>query len=317
MPLAALSEFEFRRGRMAAAYAAAAESVELAAATGQTLASSYGLVMLARTEAVLGHEATCREHADAALALARRSGSVAVESFCAGVLALLDLSHGRPHRVVARLAASARNGAAYGVVPTTTIDWAADLVEASVRSGDLEAARQAATVLEAQARETRLRWPRAAAARARGMLATEAFEEEFAAALGLLGEDMAFERARTQLCLGVRRRRARRAVQARGPLREALDYFEAAGAHPWSEQARAELRAAGGESARSPSGSLRSLTAQELQVALIVAKGVTNREAAASLFLSEKTVEVRLSAIYRKLELRSRAQLARHVAALP
>ena len=60
---------------------------------------------------------------------------------------------------------------------------------------------------------------------------------------------------------------------ARTALHEALAYFEAAGAEPWAEQTRAELRASGETAAHEANGSLRSLTPQELQVALIVAKG--------------------------------------------
>ena len=63
-------------------------------------------------------------------------------------------------------------------------------------------------------------------------------------------------------------------------------------------------------------GGLRSLTAQELQVALIVARGSTNRETAAALFLSPKTVEFHLGNTYRKLGVRSRAELVRRVEGL-
>ena len=79
LPLAMLSELEFRRGRLAAAYAAATESVQLAADTGQTVASAHSLVMLARAEAVLGHEAECRAHVAAALD-ARRAGPAPARS---------------------------------------------------------------------------------------------------------------------------------------------------------------------------------------------------------------------------------------------
>jgi DNA-binding NarL/FixJ family response regulator len=114
----------------------------------------------------------------------------------------------------------------------------------------------------------------------------------------------------------MRRRRARRAVQARAPLAKALEYFQSAGAQPWAAQARAELLAAGGSAAPSASGSLRSLTSQELQIALTVARGATNREAAATLFLSEKTVEAHLTRVFRKLDLRSRTELATFMAAM-
>ena len=79
---------------------------------------------------------------------------------------------------------------------------------------------------------------------------------------------------------------------------------------------RAELRATGVMPPPDNAGGLGSLTSQELQVALIVARGSTNREAAATLFLSPKTVEFHLGNTYRKLGVRSRAELVRRVEGL-
>jgi DNA-binding CsgD family transcriptional regulator len=194
---------------------------------------------------------------------------------------------------------------------------AADHIEACVRSGALAEAESSLAVLERRADQTGLRWPAAMAARCRGLLADDAgYEREFATALVLHGADMAFERARTLLCLGMRRRRSRRRADARAALHDALAFFEGAGAEPWAEQAQAELRAAGDVTEPSTDRSLRALTPQELQVALVVAKGATNKEAAASLFLSPKTVEFHLGNAYRKLGLRSRAELVRRVEGL-
>jgi DNA-binding CsgD family transcriptional regulator len=172
-------------------------------------------------------------------------------------------------------------------------------------------------MLEDSACRTGLKWANAGAARCRGMLASEdLYEGEFQTALGLYGEEMAFERARTQLALGMRRRRSRRRADARAALHEALAYFERSGAEPWAGQARAELKATGEMPPRDTADGLRSLTPQELQVALIVARGSTNREAAATLFLSPKTVEFHLGNTYRKLGVRSRAELVRRVEGL-
>ena len=84
----------------------------------------------------------------------------------------------------------------------------------------------------------------------------------------------------------------------------------------WGERTRIELGAAGVSQTPVANHSLRDLTQQELHVTLIVAKGATNREAAAALFLSEKTVEFHLRNAYRKLGVRSRAQLVRRVEGL-
>jgi DNA-binding CsgD family transcriptional regulator len=205
----------------------------------------------------------------------------------------------------------------YGTLLPTVTQWAADLVEAQIRSGAIADAKRSLASLEDKASRTGLRWVNAGAARCRGMLGEEAcYEQEFAAALALYGEEMMFERARTQLALGMRRRRSRRRADARAVLHEALAYFQRNGAEPWAEQVRAELRATGEVPSHGTNGSLRSLTPQELQVALIVAQGNTNREAAAALFVSPKTVEFHLGNTYRKLGVRSRAELVRRVEGL-
>jgi len=121
---------------------------------------------------------------------------------------------------------------------------------------------------------------------------------------------MPFERARTELCLGERLRRARRRAEAREPLRSALEAFERLGAAPWSERARVELSASGETARRRDPYAAEQLTPQELQVALVVGRGATNKEAGAALFLSPKTIETHLGHVYRKLNVRSRTELA-------
>jgi DNA-binding NarL/FixJ family response regulator len=101
-------------------------------------------------------------------------------------------------------------------------------------------------------------------------------------------------------------------VQARAALRAALSTFERLGAHPWTERARRELAATGLRARRRVPETRNELTAQELQVAILVADGATNREAAAQLYVSPKTIETHLSHIYRTLGVRSRTELARH-----
>ncbi|MGH3030712.1 MAG: helix-turn-helix transcriptional regulator, partial [Gaiellaceae bacterium] len=181
-----------------------------------------------------------------------------------------------------------------------------------LRAGHREEAEAALAVLERQADRADRPWRRAVAARCRGLLvADDRFEAEFEESLAHHDRTpMPFERARTELCLGERRRRAGRRVDARKPLRSALSTFEALGAAPWAERARAELRASGETVTRhDPTGAER-LTPQELQVALVVARGATNKEAAAELFLSPKTIDFHLRNVYRKLGVRSRTELA-------
>jgi DNA-binding NarL/FixJ family response regulator len=116
---------------------------------------------------------------------------------------------------------------------------------------------------------------------------------------------MPFELARTQLLAGQLQRRQKQREVASATLREALSVFESLGTTLWAERARAELNRASGARARA------ELTASERRVAELAATGVTNREMAAALFISPKTVEATLSRIYRKLNIRSRAELGR------
>jgi DNA-binding NarL/FixJ family response regulator len=125
-----------------------------------------------------------------------------------------------------------------------------------------------------------------------------------------------FERARTQLAYGERLRRERRRAEARALLSDALATFAALGASPWADRAQEELDASGLRARTRDPAITDRLTPRELQVALAVADGATNREAAARLYLSEKTIERHLGNVYRKLGLRSRSQLARRFAEL-
>jgi DNA-binding CsgD family transcriptional regulator/tetratricopeptide (TPR) repeat protein len=317
-PLAMLSELELRCGRLAAAYAAATESVRLAAETGQAGLSSYSLVALARVEALRGLESECRGHVAAALEGSRRLGATSIENYAASVLGVLELSFGRPERATAHLEKCARLEIEYGLKLPDVVPWNADLIEAYVRVGRAEDAVRELETLEEQGRATGSRWAAAAAARCRGLLADEdGYETILLRALELHGDHEPFERARTELCLGRRRRHARHRSAARVVLHQALSTFETLGAEPWAEQARVELRATGETPAPSPGGSLMTLTPQELQVALVVAGGATNREVGASLFISPKTVEFHLGHVYGKLGVRSRTELVRKVAGLP
>lgn len=119
-----------------------------------------------------------------------------------------------------------------------------------------------------------------------------------------------FERARTQLAYGRFLRRGRRRLQARTHLRAALDVFETLGASPWSDRARAELRASGQTARRRDSSTVTDLTPQELQVARFVAQGLATKDVAAQLFLSPRTIEFHLRNIFTKLQISSRNELA-------
>jgi DNA-binding CsgD family transcriptional regulator len=193
-----------------------------------------------------------------------------------------------------------------------------ELAEANIRGGQAaEAGAILATFDESQLATVPLF--RAQAERCRGLLAeADDFDAHFVAALGLHEQAQSpFALARTQLCYGERLRRAGRRVDAREQLRAALETFDRVGARPWSERVGAELRASGETLRRRESHEAEELTPQELQIALQVAEGKTNKEVGAALFLSHKTIEFHLSRIYRKLDIHSRAELIRLYASEP
>jgi DNA-binding CsgD family transcriptional regulator len=119
-----------------------------------------------------------------------------------------------------------------------------------------------------------------------------------------------FGRARTVLAYGEFLRRNRRRVDARAHLRAALEVFLDLRAEPWAERAGQELRASGETARKRDVATAGDLTPQERQAALLVRSGLANREIAARLFLSPRTVEYHLSNVYQKLGVRSRGELA-------
>jgi DNA-binding CsgD family transcriptional regulator len=189
-----------------------------------------------------------------------------------------------------------------------------DLVETLVRLGRPDEARAALDAWNERGVPREVMLGGALAARCEGLLADdEAFGALFALAIeGHAALEDTFGEARAHLCLGERLRRAGFRVESRNELRTALEAFERLGAAPWAERARVELRASG-ERLRRGEETRDELTPQELQVALQVAEGKTNKEVAAAMFLSPKTVEFHLGRIFRKLGVASRTELARRI----
>ena len=150
-------------------------------------------------------------------------------------------------------------------------------------------------------------------ARCRGLLAAgDAAERHFLEALRLHGESARpFDRARTELVFGEYLRRDGRRTDARAHLRTALDGFERLGAGAWAERARDELRASGETARKRSPSALDQLTPQEVQITRLVAEGATNKEVAARLFLSPRTIDYHLRKIFTKLGITSRAELIR------
>jgi DNA-binding CsgD family transcriptional regulator len=188
-----------------------------------------------------------------------------------------------------------------------------DLVEAAARAGRPEEAVQAAAVFERWAGATASPWALAMAACCRGVLAPPGEGGAHFDLARRLHEtaNQPFDAARTELLQGEELRRARRRAHARVHLRTALEAFEQLGAVPWAARAQAELRASGETARRRDPSTADTLTPQERQIAGFVAKGATNREVAAQLFLSPRTVDYHLHKVFTKLGITARAELIR------
>src|SRR6516164_8951623 len=185
-----------------------------------------------------------------------------------------------------------------------------DLAEAAVQSGHRDDAMALLAEMETLAGRTPSPQFRLAMHHARAVLANDAEAPElFEAALAAAAGHSPLAMARMRLAFGEWLRRARRVKEARPLLQAAMEAFDALGVLPWSERARQELRAAGAAIPRRVPERREELTPQELQIALMAAEGLTNREIGQKLYLSHRTVGSHLYRIYPKLDITSRFEL--------
>jgi DNA-binding CsgD family transcriptional regulator len=290
-------------GRPDEARATVDEALTLARDTGQQRWADALAEPLALVAAVGGDEQRCREVTDAALAGADRPAwSV---PWTSAALGLLDLGHGRAESALARLEALAEGRRFFHIPATRSTP---DLVEAAVRAGRPEAAAEALTLFETWARSSGQPWTTAVAHRCRAL--TDGGEHHFQAALDLHQRDhRPFDEARTRLLYGEWLRRDKRKADARVQLGAALETFRRIGAAPWADRASGELTATGTAVRPAEPGLAGQLTPQELQIVRLAARGLSNKEIAAQLFLSPRTVGHHLYKAYPKLGVLSRAEL--------
>lgn len=188
---------------------------------------------------------------------------------------------------------------------------ALDRIETAVRADRRDLAEAWLDELHAFAVGTDMAWAWAATHHGRAVLGGPETEENFHQALEWHARSSRVPaRARTELALGEYLRRHRRRTDARIPLRAALETFETLGATFWAERARQELRASGETARRGADLVATELTAQESQVAGLVRQGLSNKDVAARLFISPRTVDFHLRNVYTKLGITSRTELA-------
>jgi DNA-binding CsgD family transcriptional regulator len=187
-----------------------------------------------------------------------------------------------------------------------------DKIEAAIRASRLEEAASALPLFEAWIGYSGAPSARSRLAACRALLASgDEATQFFEAALELSADVRPFDLARIRLLYGEHLRRERRRTDARLQLRAALEGFERLRAAPWADRARSELRASGETARKRDPSTTDQLTPQELQVARLVAEGLSNKEVAAQLFLSPRTIDSHLRNVFAKLGITSRTQLAR------
>jgi DNA-binding NarL/FixJ family response regulator len=300
------------------AHAWAGEAVELLEALDLRVDVGTASEVAALEDAHRGRHDEAQRHLERAREVAAANGFDAMPPHLARVVATCALCAGDLETVVEVLEDQiARfNGVGAFLEP---LGVAPDLVEAYLVLGRDADARELSARFRAAQPDPVLPQVAAMVARCEGLVAadTTRAEASFARAIALHEPSTdRLESARTRLLLGMRLRRAGRRVDARAHLDAARREFAAMDLTLWAERARAEL-AATGERAHTRERTGESLTSQETRVALLVARGLTNREVAAALFLSPKTVEHHLGAVLRKRGLRSRTELARSLSVEP
>jgi DNA-binding CsgD family transcriptional regulator len=300
---------EWLAGQWQQALTHAEVAIELAEQTRDQQYRATVLNASALVHAYRGHADEARRLAEEALSIAYEVSDETFAIWSLGVLGHLQLALGEVEETARYLHDLPERTLALGWLDPMVPFWS-DALESLVARGELE---RAGALLESyEERGSRLArpWSIEVAGRCRGLLAgaegdLEAAECILTSVVAATSElPFPFERARTLLALGSVRRRARQKRAARQTLEQALAAFEQLHADLWAERARAELASISGRR------SAKALTESEERCVVLAARGLSNKEIAATLFVSVHTVEGHLSHAYRKLGVRSRAQLA-------
>ena len=225
-------------------------------------------------------------------------------------LGLLELSLGALDEADAHLRAAIAVAEEMGQLEPGVHRVHGDAAEVALSVGDRNRAAEIAALLDEHGRRTSHKWSTAVGARTRALI--RASEGDVDGAFKAIAEAQAvherlampYEHARTLLARGQIERRAKRRREARESLEQARATFDGIGAKLWALRASDELRRVPIRR-RAPD----SLTETEERVAELAASGMTNKEVAAALFISPKTVEANLARVYRKLGIKSRAEL--------
>jgi DNA-binding CsgD family transcriptional regulator len=303
------------RGDVTEASLIAEDTMSRALQLGGDVPTFIGLTLQGFVAVYGGREDDARRDLAEALAAGQRCSAHTMMQWTIGTLAFLEVSLGNYQAVVTTLEPLISElEAAPDCTEIIHASFVPDAIESLVHLGRTAEAESLIDLLQRNGERLDRAWMLAVAARSRGILLAAAGDPVAATrcahqAMTQHGRlAMPFEQARTQLLLGHLEHRQRRRSAAAATLQEALSTFERLDAPLWAARARALLAR---NDAHPAPASL--LTPSERRVAELAASGMTNREVAAELFISIKTVEVNLTRIYRKFDIRSRAELGRRI----
>jgi DNA-binding CsgD family transcriptional regulator len=306
-----LAELSLLAGRWDAAARYAAEQRQAALETNQPLIEARALQLWGHAEVLLGGEDSAEAKAGEALGMIEGMDWPQTRLGCLHVLGLAAQARGDARRAHEFLGEAVERARTAGIGEPGVLRFVPDEVEALVALGQLEAAEEVLHPFAERAEVLRRYWAVADVARCAGQIRA-ARGDQTGALIDLeqavrLRETSGqpFELGRSLLALGRQRRRLKRKADARRSLQGALSLFESLGAVRWAANTRIELQRIGG---RAPAPD--ALTAGERAVAQLARQGRTNREIAATTFMSVRTVEAHLTRIYSKLGVRSRTELA-------
>jgi DNA-binding CsgD family transcriptional regulator/tetratricopeptide (TPR) repeat protein len=295
----------------------AEESVRFAEETGGILWIAAATIVKAKLAGMQGNLEQSEAHAAQAERLVLSIGAsflLAMLQVARGISAIGAGRHWEAYEHLRRLFAPADPAFNYGL----QFFGLADFVEAAVFSGNTEAARGVIDEVERVSAPMPVPWVETMLHYSKALLAaSEDAEQFFLQGLGPAAKKWPFLRGRLLLAYGGWLRRQRRSANARAPLREARDIFDALGAAPWSDRAREELRASGESSRRRTEQVWETLTPQELHIAQLAAEGLSNKEIGARLYLSHRTVGYHLHRIFSKTGITSRSGLRPILASHP
>ncbi|MFF0296254.1 ATP-binding protein [Kitasatospora sp. NPDC004614] len=308
----ALALAQYESGAWTAARNSTEDTLWMAAEAGADLSATGTRILQATLDARQGDPAA-RERAEAAVRGLdlRRSLALQVRHRVAlSIAATAAGDHAEAYRQIR--AVFTRDIRPRPVHYHASLYYLGDLAAAAVHADEAADARAVLESVQPDLGEDRSPRLHAIAERAAALLAEgEDAERHFRAALAdPAGDNWPFERALAQLDHAEWLRRRRRSAEARPLLGAALETFRRLDAGPWRDRAAAELRAAGADVSTADAGASQDpLTPQEQRIAELAARGLTNRDIAARLYLSPRTVGYHLRKVFAKLGIRARAQL--------